>query len=404
MISYFLMFASVLSRARAAHGGLSRAARVADDRGADPNRPPRRIPAVPRDGQARRTRCLLHALPVMLALFVLFPRLPGPLWAIPGSTSSGATGLNDTMSPGDITNLGLSDEIAFRVEFEAAAAARQRSVLARPVAVATSTAELGRCRRGCVAASASSRRSSTAASRRAIESRSSRTAATGRSRSTCPGSWSDDRSLRMGSDYQLGTFFGAPRARRLDYRVTSYVDYSAREPLTEREREGSARCRRAATRARARWPRAGSPIDRAAPQIVERAMEYLRSQPFQYTLTPPALGSATRRRVPVRDARGLLRALRVGAHGLAARGRPAGARRHGLSRRRAQRGRRLLHRPPVRRARLDRSLARGRRLGTRRRRRGRGSRTRGLGLRPLAAQARPQPRRFALGPGPRKPR
>ncbi len=63
-------------------------------------------------------RLLLHALPVMVVLFVLFPRLPGPLWAIPGSTSSGATGLDDTMSPGDITNLGLSDEVAFRVEFE----------------------------------------------------------------------------------------------------------------------------------------------------------------------------------------------------------------------------------------------------------------------------------------------
>ena len=63
-------------------------------------------------------RLLLHAMPIMIALFILFPRLPGPLWALPGSTSSGATGLNDTMSPGDITNLALSDEVAFRVEFE----------------------------------------------------------------------------------------------------------------------------------------------------------------------------------------------------------------------------------------------------------------------------------------------
>ena len=29
-------------------------------------------------------RLLLHALPLMAALFMLFPRLPGPLWAIPG--------------------------------------------------------------------------------------------------------------------------------------------------------------------------------------------------------------------------------------------------------------------------------------------------------------------------------
>ena len=66
---------------------------------------------------ALAARLLAQSLPLMIVLFVLFPRLPGPLWAIPGSTSSGATGLGDTMSPGDITNLALSDEIAFRVEF-----------------------------------------------------------------------------------------------------------------------------------------------------------------------------------------------------------------------------------------------------------------------------------------------
>ena len=112
-------------------------------------------------------RLLLHALPVMVALFVLFPRLPGPLWAIPGSTSSGATGLNDTMSPGDITNLGLSDEVAFRVEFDGRPPRANDSVLARPVADATSTAGPGRCSKGCGAASAWPTRSSIAASRRA---------------------------------------------------------------------------------------------------------------------------------------------------------------------------------------------------------------------------------------------
>ena len=58
-----------------------------------------------------------YALPIMLVLFVLFPRLPGPLWGLPGANTSGRSGLSDTMSPGDLTDLGLSDEIAFRVEF-----------------------------------------------------------------------------------------------------------------------------------------------------------------------------------------------------------------------------------------------------------------------------------------------
>jgi transglutaminase-like putative cysteine protease len=60
---------------------------------------------------------VLFAAPVMLVLFVLFPRVQGPLFGFPQATSSGVTGLSDTMSPGDLSNLGLSDEVAFRVQF-----------------------------------------------------------------------------------------------------------------------------------------------------------------------------------------------------------------------------------------------------------------------------------------------
>ena len=117
MISYFLMFASLLSERGPLVAAyvvllvwLTTVALIQIGR---------RGEFLPyRATGALSGRLLLHALPVMAALFVLFPRLPGPLWAIPGSTSSGATGLNDTMSPGDITNLGLSDEVAFRVEFD----------------------------------------------------------------------------------------------------------------------------------------------------------------------------------------------------------------------------------------------------------------------------------------------
>ncbi|HZF17577.1 MAG TPA: DUF3488 and transglutaminase-like domain-containing protein [Steroidobacteraceae bacterium] len=61
-------------------------------------------------------RMLLHALPLAALLFCLFPRLAGPLWALPNS--SGATsGLSDEMSPGGISDLSLSDAPAFRVRF-----------------------------------------------------------------------------------------------------------------------------------------------------------------------------------------------------------------------------------------------------------------------------------------------
>ena len=61
---------------------------------------------------------LAHAAPAALALFVLFPRVHGPLWGLPQDAYAGMTGLSDTMTPGNLSQLALSDAIAFRAEFE----------------------------------------------------------------------------------------------------------------------------------------------------------------------------------------------------------------------------------------------------------------------------------------------
>ncbi|HRO60878.1 MAG TPA: DUF3488 domain-containing protein, partial [Burkholderiaceae bacterium] len=61
---------------------------------------------------------LFHALPVAAILFVLFPRPGGPLWGLPGDASRASTGLSDSMTPGAISELGESREIAFRVQFD----------------------------------------------------------------------------------------------------------------------------------------------------------------------------------------------------------------------------------------------------------------------------------------------
>ncbi len=58
-----------------------------------------------------------QALPLMLIAFVLFPRIPGPLWGLPQDAFDAVTGLSDSMTVGEITRLGMSNEIAFRVQF-----------------------------------------------------------------------------------------------------------------------------------------------------------------------------------------------------------------------------------------------------------------------------------------------
>ncbi|MCC7059993.1 MAG: DUF3488 domain-containing transglutaminase family protein [Burkholderiaceae bacterium] len=63
---------------------------------------------------------MLQALPIAAAIFVLFPRLGGPLWGLPSDALRARTGLSDAMTPGNIAQLSESDEIAFRVRFEGA--------------------------------------------------------------------------------------------------------------------------------------------------------------------------------------------------------------------------------------------------------------------------------------------
>ncbi len=68
---------------------------------------------------------LLQALPLMLLLFVFFPRL-GPLWSLPLPSDQGVTGLSDSMAPGDIAELSRSTELAFRASFDGAVPPRNQ--------------------------------------------------------------------------------------------------------------------------------------------------------------------------------------------------------------------------------------------------------------------------------------
>lgn len=60
---------------------------------------------------------LLQSIPLMLVLFILFPRI-SPLWTVPLQSDVAKTGVSDTLSPGDIAQLVQSDELAFRATFE----------------------------------------------------------------------------------------------------------------------------------------------------------------------------------------------------------------------------------------------------------------------------------------------
>lgn len=57
------------------------------------------------------------SVPLMLVLFILFPRFHGPFWGLPSQGNAGTSGLSNSMAPGNISKLALSSDVAFRVRF-----------------------------------------------------------------------------------------------------------------------------------------------------------------------------------------------------------------------------------------------------------------------------------------------
>jgi transglutaminase-like putative cysteine protease len=78
-------------------------------------------------------RVFLVAAPLGVLLFIGFPRIQGPLWGLPGDANSGKSGMSDTMSPGSMSKLALSEDVAFRVNFGQTAPPQQQLYWRGPV-------------------------------------------------------------------------------------------------------------------------------------------------------------------------------------------------------------------------------------------------------------------------------
>ncbi|HEY7639014.1 MAG TPA: DUF3488 and transglutaminase-like domain-containing protein [Steroidobacteraceae bacterium] len=65
-------------------------------------------------------KMFVQSLPLAVALFLLFPRLPGQFWSVVPARSEAVSGLSEDMSPGDVSELSLSSALAFRVRFAGA--------------------------------------------------------------------------------------------------------------------------------------------------------------------------------------------------------------------------------------------------------------------------------------------
>ncbi|MGI4849480.1 MAG: transglutaminase TgpA family protein [Janthinobacterium lividum] len=237
---------------------------------------------------------LALAAPLTLVMFILFPRIEGPLWGMPGDASSARSGLSDSMAPGSISSMALSGEIAFRVRFSDPQAVPPARLLywrgpvlgdydgltwsPLPLAFTATGANpltpLGPPLRYQVTLEPNSRRSLFALDL-PLEA------------PQLPGT-----SVRLADDRQL--LARLPITRRVRYDALSYLQYQLQADLPATRLRAWLRLPdgiNPAARAYALELRAGQAGDET---VIERLLRDIRQQPYRYTLSPPPLqGSNT---------------------------------------------------------------------------------------------------------------
>jgi protein-glutamine gamma-glutamyltransferase len=79
------------------------------------------------------SRLVALSIPIMIILFILVPRIPGPIWGLTQEQRGGITGLSEDMAPGSISHLITSNEVAFRVSFDGEIPAQDKLYWRGPV-------------------------------------------------------------------------------------------------------------------------------------------------------------------------------------------------------------------------------------------------------------------------------
>lgn len=239
----------------------------------------RQIP--PHEAIRESGRLCLQAIPFMLVLYLLFPRVTGPLWGLPADAHSARSGLSDRMAPGSISNLVQSGEIAFRVRFDDAPPAKHHlywrgpvleqfdGTTWRPAPAARSPLEL-------TARSLAIRYETT------LEASEQRWLLALDAPSGLPPETSLDGALTVRSTKALDSRRRFRLAAVLDYNFNPREDAAILSRNLQLPPQRNPKTRALA----AQWRRDFSRPE----QIAERALQLFRNENFVYTLRPPRLG------------------------------------------------------------------------------------------------------------------
>ncbi|TAK60672.1 DUF3488 and transglutaminase-like domain-containing protein [Methylobacter sp.] len=230
---------------------------------------------------ALKTAAIITAqsLPIAVALFILFPRIEAPRWMLFNEQPHARTGLSDSMEPGSISDLGVSEELVFRVKFAGAIPpSRQRYW------------------RGPVLSYTDGKRWTQAAVQKPL----GKPVVTGTPYQYTILMEPQDKNwvfaldmpqefsspLTLNADYQLTTS-GRPD-KRAEYKVTSYTNYktglinpSEYKAATQLPGEPSDKIKQLVSQLHG--------FDSPPDNFINQLLNHFRTEDFHYTLTPPLM-------------------------------------------------------------------------------------------------------------------
>jgi len=224
---------------------------------------------------------LSQAVPLMIVLFIFFPRFSSPLWHLGSETDRAVSGVSGRISPGSISQLSRSSAVAFRVDFKDEIPPPLQRYWRGPVFWYSDGANWSVDENEDTAGSDLISLGPRIEYSVTLE--------------PTPGSWlyalelpvDIPRDSQLQSDYQL--IRKTPIKRRVRYNASSVIDFRT-GPLSEAEREKGLQLPPGVT------PRMLDLVTRWQQQIrsdsemVIKALDYFRQQEFYYTLYPPTLG------------------------------------------------------------------------------------------------------------------
>ena len=226
---------------------------------------------------------LLQAVPLMLVLFLLFPRL-GPLWAVNAPGSQARTGLAESMTPADVAELARSGELAFRVAFDGPSPAQSALYWRAMTLVRFDGRSWSHSQVGAGTAPGHWTARGEPVSYQVIAGASQQPWVF-----SLRGAHSDDERLLLNNDFILQA--RRPLSRSIAYQVTSHPDSllqaAGLDPLQRRINlhlpEGvDPRSRAFADELRQQYPQDAD--------LLQALLRHFNHQPFHYTLRPPTLG------------------------------------------------------------------------------------------------------------------